>query len=368
MLFTAASGKLHDGMTQITTVRPRPCTSSHAAVFPTLTNAGPLFRSLARAPRCLYNNFVDRLSPRVGGDAIGWRIDVLDIAGELTPYARPEPPDGGSKWAASPADYANKWHRVIVVGRPRPPGGTQQGAGGVVGEGLEEKEQEEQEEEEEEGGGEDKDTAARAKEMVRSLRDSSSSVFVIKFDSGKRASLDLSHFSIKWVSFCSDCKEIWANENSSAPGGGVGSCGGGGGGGGRVSDDRRGVGTAQNQATAVPPGFGRVDSGGLPPVGGLANDPTDVGTRVDVWWPRDNLYFRATVRRLGRLGARFTGVRWGWGFDRVRLVCGEGRLSTCLFCRSDFVVIAPQRACFVYFCAVCTTRARGMRFFNVRVY
>ena len=102
------------------------------------------------------------------------------------------------------------------------------------------------------------------------------------FESGRTTTLDLSDLSIKWIGFCGECEEV----------GGGGVNGGG-------DQGRPGSGREAQAQPRLPLGFGIGDCGGLPPPGGtLANDRTDVGTRVEVWWPRYNSYFRATVRVL----------------------------------------------------------------------
>ena len=226
---------------------------------------------------------------------------MLDVPGELAQYLlpEPEPSTGGgggagddvSRWIP-PAD-ANKWHRVTVVGRPRVSSGTRPGVRGEARwEGQEEGWGGQQHQHQyqrqnvsgekskelivaEQGGGENGDGAARARR--RSVLESSPSAFVVMFESGRTTTLDLSDFSIKWIGFCGECEEVSVEVGKNR---------------GRPGSDRE----AREQAR-MPPGFRIGDRGGLPPPGGvLANDRTDVGTRVDVWWPRYNSYFRAAVR------------------------------------------------------------------------
>lgn len=234
---------------------------------------------------------------RIGADAVGWCIDVLDIPGVLTQYLLPEPPpnDAGADWTPSPAD-ARMWHRVTVVGRP----GDSSGSSGSNSIGRnstcsqddareERREGKQQQQQAEACGGDTKGGVAAAEPTTIEAGESSSSVFVVEFENGRTATLDLSQMDLKWVQFC-----------------GVDTSGG------------RGVRSAQEQQqqqAKAPPGFGArsENDGGDGSGGGLAYDDTDVGTRVDVWWPRYNSYFRATVsvvRGRAKAGAGYSLV-WG---------------------------------------------------------
>lgn len=188
---------------------------------------------------------------RICDDAIGWCIEVLDISGELTQHLLPDPPpdDAGVDWTAFSGN-ANLWHRVTVIGRP---GASPGGGGDSTGHDGASAEREDGERQGKRGGS----TAGAGSST-------SSSVFVVEFENGRTASLDLSQIAIRWLHFCDA--------------GGRGASGGG------VPDGRE-----QQQRTKIPPGFG-VRGGD-----GLAYDDSDVGTRIDVWWPRYNSYFRATV-------------------------------------------------------------------------
>lgn len=210
--------------------------------------------------------------------------------------------DDGARWNISPAD-ANKWHQVTVMGRSHVSCNKRPGGKGERGwEGREEGrgEQQQQHWRQNVGGGRDKEmlaeqqqegegtgdgghegSAARARR--KAALESSPSAFVVMFDSGRTTTLDLSDLSIKWIGFCGECEEFGVGVAVGINGGGDQ---------GRPGSDRQ----AQAQAR-LPLGFGVGDCGGLsPPAGTLANDRTDVGTRVEVWWPRYNSYFRATVR------------------------------------------------------------------------
>lgn len=150
---------------------------------------------------------------------------------------------------------ANLWHRVTVIGRPDVP----PGSSSVKDNNREDPEQG-RKRQEREGG-------AAGVEVVQSPRNPSSSVFLVQFESGKTVSLDLSQVAIKWVYFC-----------------------------GVDSNGRKcSHGVQEQQQAKIPPGAGMRDGDDD---GGdvLAYDSTDVGTRVDVWWPRYNSYFRAAVR------------------------------------------------------------------------
>ncbi len=215
---------------------------------------------------------------RICDDAIGWCIDVLDISGELTQYLLPDPPpdDAGVDWTASSGD-ANLWHRVIVIGRP---GASSPGGGGSTGHDDASAERQEKRE----GG------------MAGAGSGTSSSVFVVEFENGRTTRLDLSQIAIRWLHFCD--------------------AGGSGGSGGGVQDGREHQ--QQQQHTRTPPGFG-VRGGD-----GLAYDGTDVGTRVDVWWPRYNSYFRATVSISFSEGGWKPPRRSREGSRYVRSVSEEG--------------------------------------------
>lgn len=161
------------------------------------------------------------------------------------------PPDDGAAAAdltVSPAE-TKVWHRVTVIGRPD----VSSSGVGVL-------------EERREGGHQDNGGGGGA----AGTETSSSSVFVVRFETGKTASVDLSQVAIKWVDFCG----VDGVGNVEVRGG------------------------QEQQQTRTPPGFGERDSGGG---GGLAFDDTDIDTRVDVWWPRYNSYFRATVRGVSGL-------------------------------------------------------------------
>lgn len=194
---------------------------------------------------------------RIGDDAIGWCIEILDIPGELVHHLLPDPPPNDAALAAadsavSPSD-TKVWHRVAVIGRP----GVSSSCDGVR-------------EERRDGGKQDSNGGGAAGTETGTSSSSSSSVFVVGFESGRTASLDLSQFSIKWKHFC----------------GGDGVVG---------TEEIRGGGEERQQQARTPPGFAARD-GGRGSGGGLAYNDTDTGTRVDVWWPRCNSYFRATVR------------------------------------------------------------------------
>ena len=243
---------------------------------------------------------------RIGDDAVGWSIDILDIPGELAHHLLPDPApiDGGAAdgTVSSPAD-TNVWHRVTIVGRPGPdvPSSGDRSA----------------REEGREGGGQQDKGAGGDGEAGTETWSLSASVFVVKFESGRTATLDLSQLAIKWKHFC-------------GVDGVDGGCGGGGDGG---TEEVRGA--QEQQPTRTPPGFGGHDGdgaggGGGGGSGGLAYDDTDIGTRVDVWWPRYNSYFRATVRGVSE---------WYTAAGKVQglVLCGETGLYLSFF----FEVICP---------------------------
>lgn len=211
---------------------------------------------------------------------MGWQIEVHDELGEFASYVRPEAISAAGDAEPSSQGGANKWHIAIVLGRPSPAVDGQQrhnpdsgdsptARGTASVNGL----------------AESRDPAAdgaNAEARRDSGEDVDSSVFEIKFESGRMATLDLSHFSIRWITLWGQDlgstavahDEGHPDANSSASG----NAGGGGPGGGGLPSSR-------------PPGFESLEDLSGP----LANSQADIGTRVDVWWPRYNSYFRATV-------------------------------------------------------------------------
>lgn len=218
---------------------------------------------------------------------------------------RPETPKAnGTDWTASLSD-TNKWHRVIITHLNRSvilgAGKKKQVAPEVVGSA-----------EKVPLVGERRGAASTAapdgetevemwpfrRSSMSSLPSSSPSpplsLFLVKFEGDRVTTLDLSLFSIRWISFCSDfvgsaVDEVDPLEADDAPG-----------------------------QYRLPPGFDGGDDGGLSPRGGLAFNRSDAGKRVDVWWPRYNSYFRATVRffrgfRTRRVHGRGKGGRWRLG-------------------------------------------------------
>lgn len=176
----------------------------------------------------------------------------------------PQPtPAGSTATSQGTPSASDKWHRVFVSGRPNSSGarGETQDAVDVDSEShrLENR-----------GNG-------AVREEATSSGDSSTALFVVTSESGMTATVDLSQFSIRWLSF--------RGSNEEGNGGGQG----GGAGGGDCRSERKGK---SRERDKLPPGFGAGDAID----GGLVYGSADVGTRIDVWWPRYNAYYRATVR------------------------------------------------------------------------
>lgn len=205
---------------------------------------------------------------RVSSDAIGWYIEILDaheqLAQQLLPVQPPQPTPGESTATSQGTPSASdKWPRVLVSGRPdsSEARGETQSTVDVESEShrLENK-----------GNG-------AVREEALPSGDSSTGLFVVTLEGGMTATVDLSQFSIRWLSF--------RGSNEEGNGGGQG--------GGAAEGDYRGERKGKSrERDKLPPGFGAGDAID----GGLVYDSADVGTRIDVWWPRYNAYYKATVR------------------------------------------------------------------------
>lgn len=247
---------------------------------------------------------------RVGADAIGWCIEVLDVPGELAPYLLPESEaaeatvgGGGDDWTPSRAD-SNKWYRVTIVDRvtvenerfgaqPTDHGyddagvGDRQNVDTALGRGGRGGELESKAEE------------IKAGTEVGLPLSSSSTVFLVLFESGRTARLDLADFSIRWIAFHEGGAEEQQRDNRIGGDGMRRNADVRGADGGRGDTNGNEGGRKASAKMRLPPGFGEGPRGGwkVPHDCWLARDDTDVGTRIDVWWPRYNSFFRATVRK-----------------------------------------------------------------------
>lgn len=203
-----------------------------------------------------------------------------DELGEFTSYLLPESISAAGDAEPGPQSGANKWHKAILLSR------RSQGADGQQRHNLDSGDSPtDRGTVSIDGTAKGKDPAggANAEAQKDSRADADSSIFEVKFDSGRTATLDLCHFSIRWISFLGhglgnataahDGSRLDTNISANGNAGGRSA------GGGRLSSSR-------------PPGFVSIEDLSGP----LANSQADVGTRVDVWWPRYNSYFRATVR------------------------------------------------------------------------
>lgn len=228
-----------------------------------------------------------------------WLLELHDTSGELARYVLSDPQSvGATEPVAGPVEPVsvgdlNRWHRVAVLGRPltldgeRYDCGIHAGATAVehggtpyVNGGIERREP---------GvanvngvsGPVNADASANKSAFCW---DSDSSVFEVRFEEGGRtAVLDLSLFSIRWIAFSRRQQEgvdsAAGDESPDIP-----------------SKDSRmrstgNIGGSYSEPCR-PPGFVSLEDLSGP----LANSQADVGMRVDVWWPRYNSYFRATVR------------------------------------------------------------------------
>lgn len=207
---------------------------------------------------------------------------MLDSLGEFSSYVlcETEPPGTGAT-EVDPDRGTNKWHSVVVLRHSSAGmGGGQRGHDAVSAEALEGRDAAKATGLGEGGG---PATGGRASAQAKDDSvgiDSGSSVFEVRFESGTTADLDLSYYSIRWISFVGPVQ-----------GGAVGHDEG--------HDDASGVADrngGHGSPPTRPPGFETLEDLSGP----LANSQADIGTRVDVWWPRYNSYFRATVSKSGR--------------------------------------------------------------------
>lgn len=243
------------------------------------------------------------------------------MSGELAHYLLPELPPNAPSSPLFPAD-ANTWYRVVVLGKLRSIANRKVDSGGSA----------------HERPGAGVEPAARAGGMGGTINNSSaltsnssngndnssnindtssnvkrysdtscgdSSSFVVEFENNGKAVLDLSRYSIRWISFD---EEEHTGRNCSINVGGDRSSGVGGGGGGGGNDGRTwdGINVTNDHDANVdvttcdslprrPPGFTGLDGTGA----SLLNNNADIGVCVDVWWPRYNSYFRAEVSSYG---------------------------------------------------------------------
>lgn len=261
---------------------PQPGTHWHAPlVVVSISNFLVLVTHDDHGPASVLSSTFRDLFRRITPRAVGWRIEVLDSLGELSSHVLCEPePTGTGSTELAPDRGANKWHSVVVLGRSSVAiGGGQQGHDAVSAEALEGRDAATATGMGKSGGHATGDRAsAQAKDDSVGI-DSESSVFEVKFESGTTADLDLSHFSIRWISFVGPVQGgVICHDGGHANANGVAD---------RNGDD--------GLPPTRPPGFETMEDLSGP----LANSQADVGTRVDVWWPRYNSYFRATVSNSG---------------------------------------------------------------------
>ncbi|CAM9898226.1 unnamed protein product, partial [Choristocarpus tenellus] len=224
----------------------------------------------------------DKLGLRVGNDAVGWCVEVLDANGDLL---HPEPPPPGSTTVTGniSLDTKKKWLKTVILEGPFKEEnstetkdiGRRIGSGLCAGSGIWSQSEVIVDVGEGSRGGKVEGTRRNIATSFGGSEDLTYSMFKVEFESGRTSMVDLACVSLRWISF------VGTRE-----------------GGGQQKQEK-------GDPSRIPPGFSSPKKGG---VGGrsVLGSEADVGVRVDIWWARYKMFYRGTLTAFDPVKSQHT--------------------------------------------------------------